>query len=635
MRRILIRTLKILITIVLMVVILAIALGFLLNSSLFQNKLMNYSTQALSEKLQTEVKIDSVSVGIFNQRILLRGVKVKDLQQRDMLRLDLLSVSLEWLPLLQKEVHISSATIRGLHARLFRPSPDSVANYQFLIDAFKKNEGMSDSLLISSADTLQVEEDTVKATKKKTELNIRKLEVEDISLTYNNTKASVGKLSYIYKKGTGKIVFNTLHVKTDNQKPRKNTGKPHRGAFDAGHLNITANGDITVNLLEKDTLIATVNHLDAEDPDAGMAVKEITMMIHANSQQAHISDLSLAMGKTKLDIPEADVQLPSKKAGRSLSYTASTISAHVLLSDIAKPFAPVLSKFNMPLSLTVQLSGDDNSMRYRNIRVATLDKRLQIAANGRLTNLKDKYKLTIRFDVNKMTARQGVKEEIINLFPVKKLMTKQLEALGDIEYRGNLAILRKREEFQGLLTTAVGHLDFQFALDENNKYVIGSVCSSDANIGEAFNVNDIGKIVAAADFKVDISKPRTAKMRKDKGGKLPIGEVSAKVQECSYKKLKVRNLVADIMSDGAVASGNIAIKGRHTDLLCAFNYISTDSVNGKLKIKPGIRFHKLSDEDRQAKKEAKAARKQQKKEKAEQRRLEKAKAKKQKSDDAA
>jgi uncharacterized protein involved in outer membrane biogenesis len=635
MRKKLVRILKILTIVVFSVVLTAIALGFLLNSSLFQNKLMTYSTQVLSEKLHTEVKIDSVSVGVFNQCLFLRGVKVKDLQQRDMLQLDLLSVSLEWLPLLQKEVHISSATVRGLHAQLYRPSPDSVANYQFLIDAFKKEQKLPDSLLTSDIDTLQSMGDSVAVGKKKMELNIRKLEVEDISLIYNNTKASVGKLSYKYNKGTGKIVFNTLKIKTDNQKPRKNTGKPHRGAFDAGHLNITTNGDITMSLLEKDTLIATVNHLDAEDPDAGMVVKVTKANIHANSRQAHISELSLAMGKTTLDIPEADVQLPSKKAGRQLFYTTSTISARVILSDIAKPFAPVLSKFNMPLSLTVQLSGDDNSMRYNNIRVATLDRRLQIAAKGRLTDLKNKYKMVIRFDVEKMTAKRGVKEEIINLFPVKKLMTKQLEALGDIEYRGNLAILRKREEFQGLLTTAVGHLDFQFALDENNKYVIGSVSSSDANIGEAFNVKSIGTLVAAADFKVDISKPRTAKMRKQKGGKLPIGEVSAKIEECKYKKLKVRNLMADITSDGAVAEGNIAIKGRHTDLLCAFSYTSTDSVNGKLKIKPGIRFHKLSEEDRQAKKETKEARKQQKKEKAEQRRLEKAKAKKKQADNVA
>ena len=93
--------------------------------------------------------------------------------------------------------------------------------------------------------------------------------------------------------------------------------------------------------------------------------------------------------------------------------------------------------------------------------------------------------------------------------------------------------------------------------------------------------------------------------------------------------------MADITSDGAVAEGNIAIKGRHTDLLCAFSYTSTDSVNGKLKIKPGIRFHKLSEEDRQAKREVKEARKQQKKEKAEQRRLEKAKAKQKQADDVA
>ena len=119
---------------------------------------------------------------------------------------------------------------------------------------------------------------------------------------------------------------------------------------------------------------------------------------------------------------------------------------------------------------------------------------------------------------------------------------------------------------------------------------------------------DLGKIACKADFKFDISKPRTAQMRKVKGGKLPIGSVQADVMEGSFKKIKVRNIVAELESDGAVATGNITVKGKRVDVLCGFSFTNTNEMK-KTKIKPGIRFHKMSDEDKAARDERRAAKK--------------------------
>ena len=93
-----------------------------------------------------------------------------------------------------------------------------------------------------------------------------------------------------------------------------------------------------------------------------------------------------------------------------------------------------------------------------------------------------------------------------------------------------------------------------------------------------------------------------------------MGRVDAQVAEAKYKKIKVHNIVASVESDGAIAEGNLAMKGRHIDVLCSFSFTNTSEMH-KMKIKPGIKFHKLSDEDkaarderRQQKKAEKAAR---------------------------
>jgi hypothetical protein len=192
-------------------------------------------------------------------------------------------------------------------------------------------------------------------------------------------------------------------------------------------------------------------------------------------------------------------------------------------------------------------------------------------------------------------------------------MMKQLHALGRFTYQGHFDVLWKKEQFGGVLNTVPGKLNVQLTLDELSKYVFGSVRTDSFELGKAMDMPDLGKIACKADFKFDISKPRTAQMRKVKGGKLPIGSVQADVQEGSFKKIKLRNIVAELESDGAVATGNITVKGKRVDVLCGFSFTNTNEMK-KTKIKPGIRFHKMSDEDkakrdekRAAKKEAKAA----------------------------
>jgi hypothetical protein len=231
--------------------------------------------------------------------------------------------------------------------------------------------------------------------------------------------------------------------------------------------------------------------------------------------------------------------------------------------------------------------------------------------------------LKLHFEVIDMVAKPGIKDKIINQFVVKKFMMRQLYTLGTLKYHGSFDILWKKEQFRGLLNTDVGDLNFQFQLDEANKYLIGSASTSNVELGKAFDVKDLGKIVCTTDFRFDIHKGRTAEMRRKLGGKLPIGEVKANVKEAKYKKITVRNINADIKSNGAVAIGDIAIIGRHTDLLASFSFTNTDSIRSKLKVKPGIRFHGLTDEQKLEKAEKKRKKKEQKLLKKQQKEMEK------------
>ena len=645
MRRFLILTMKILAGLLAAIVaLLAIAFGAF-HTDAVQERLVQKSTELLSDYLQTSVRIEKATVSFIDQGVRLYGVEIDDQQQRKMFQMEELGVDLKLLPLLRKEVSISQAKIRGLEARLYKPATDSdsVANFQFVVDAFKSKKKLQrDSLATDSTQK-----------RKPMTIDVRNLSLEDIKVCYNDTmKAELGSLRYkknskgvqtaeVYdlttsfvkhtKKGPvdtrvsvgvlsatdgdGKrlVTIDNLIYQTDNHQPRKNTGKPKRGAFDVGHFDVLAQLNIQIDSIGKDTLVAQVTNGMASDRGSGLLLTELHLKVNANKRTAHLSDILVKMAHTSLNIASADIQLPSKKEQRPLAFSTSQIEGRVLLKDIAQPFAPVLKKFSLPLKLQTQMSGNDNELRFRNVSVSTTDKKLTIAASGRISNLKDKYALRVHFDVHKMATDGAYAERVINQFDVKKFMMKQLNALGHFTYQGHFDVLWKKEQFAGVLNTVPGKLNVQLTLDELNKYVLGTVRTDSFELGKAMDMPDLGKITCKADFKFDISKPRTAQMRKVKGGKLPIGSVQADVAEGSYKKIKVHNLIAELESDGAVATGNITVKGKRVDVLCGFSFTNTNEMK-KTKIKPGIRFHKMSDEDkakrdeeRAVKAEAKAA----------------------------
>lgn len=623
------------------IVLLLVIATMVLNSTPIQNRLMAKAVATLSERLETRVDVRHVDVSLWTQEVELNGVEIDDRQGRKLFEMQHLDVRITFWPLLKREVHISRARITGLKAQLYRQPEDSVANYQFVIDAFKKKKDQP---------TEEVQGSTPK--KELITLNIKRFEIEDVAANYNDNRVALQSIQY-QKNAHGKQFLKLKHAETtwiqhtkkgdvenrtqmklltyderhgerkvdiegaewctDNHLPRKNTHRPKRGFFDVGHLQLTADLHLLVQEVTKDSIAAVLTQAEVKDSVAGIHVQTLQAGIQATAKKIYLQDVRLAWNNTEVQFEEGQLVLPSKKDNRSLSYTTSTITGKACLKDISRTFAPVLSNFTLPLQLTTRLEGTDNSMTFKDVHVFTADKRLDVKAQGGIRDLKDKYKMVIHFDIQQMKARQGIAKDIIQQFPVKKFMMKQLDNLGVIRYKGQMDIIWKQEWFQGLLKTEVGDLNFRFGINDQTHYLTGSVRTDSVELGKAINMKQIGRTACSADFKFDISKQRTALMRKQKGGKLPIGSVQAQVHEVTFKKIRFRNINSDIQSDGAEAVGKVAIKGKHTDLLCSFVFDNTDAIH-KMNIKPGIRFHGLSDEDR-AKKEQEKQAKQEEKEK--------------------
>ena len=380
---------------------------------------------------------------------------------------------------------------------------------------------------------------------------------------------------------------------------------------------------MVLDSISKNGITGHLNEFTAKDSITGIDVRKLQAIFKYEKDKIELRDIIVQQKSTVLNITSGAIVLPSKKEGREFSYSTGVITGTAYLKDISRMFAPVLKNFTMPLNLSLTMKGTNNSLSFRNVKVSSTNKKLQLAATGGITDLKDKYKLHVRFDVSNMTAKTGIAEKIINQFATKKLMMNQLNNLGDINYTGSFDVLYKKEIFRGLLKTAAGNLNFEFALDELNKYVNGNVSSKKIELGKVMNIKEMGPMDASADFTVDISKPRTAKMRKAKGGKLPIGFFNAKVNDVSYLGIHIRNLTATLNSDGAVATGDVYQSGRIRDLYFSFSFTDTDQMQKMKVTKSGLKFHKETEEYKAQRAERKQQKKLEKEAKKEQKKQEK------------
>ncbi|MBR0262835.1 MAG: hypothetical protein IJQ60_03015 [Prevotella sp.] len=615
MRRFLIPGLKIIGGVVAAIVVILLGAALIFNTSSFQNKIMSYSTELLAERLETKVNVDSVSINFLTFDVNLWGVDIEDREQRKMLQTERLSVNLDIWGILSNHIKISSAELDGVKARLYKPE-EGEANYQFVLDAFKSDKPKKAK-----------KEDGEKKEKKKLTLDVSKVEVSRIDVVFNEDTFYLGnldyvkrltgsqegslrdlrgKLDFVTKKGPqtgrveiGKIALlgkddrqqvkiDDLYLNLDNHLPRKNEGKPNRGYFDVGHFDIHANMELMVNHLGKDTANVSLVKFEAVDTITGFDVKTLKCRAGINKKAAYLSNITVQQGNTVLNFDSATIQLPSKKEGRKFAFQTSLIKGKAFLQDIARPFAPVLKNFTMPLELSLLFSGTDTTLVFKDVEVHTPDQRLTIHAEGGITHLNVAQELEVRFQVKDMLAKGTVKEEIISMFAGKKLMMKQLKNLGDISYTGDFAVLYKREEFEGTVRTAAGNLDFNFALDENNKYLSGTANTKAIHLGKVLEMKDIGDVALKADFKIDIDKQRTLQMRKKYGGKMPIGNVNAIVHQASYKGVKVKELVADIKSNGGQLEGSISQQNKGLDWACDFSISDIDKMSS-LKVKPKVK----------------------------------------------
>jgi len=391
-----------------------------------------------------------------------------------------------------------------------------------------------------------------------------------------------------------KLHVEKLSYYCNNGKPRKNTGKRHRGWFDPGHLDTEINADVTIYNIGKDSVNFTVRKLAGIDKGSGLDIRNLYTQVEIKKGLVTLANTSIALANTKIKLGKVVAQYTKPEhTGMKPDVRIATfpLSAYVSLQDIAKPFAPPLNHFTTPLTLNVNVGGDMNRIVFSNIRINTTDKRLGITANGDLCKLLGKKDLCLHFNDIRMYANNGVKEQIVNHFAkkIRLKMMRQLAAIGNITYSGNLGIYYKREDISGKLTCPYGNVFFAFTLDGTTKYMTGMMRTDSINLGKIMNIKDLRILKTNASYSFSIASNKGRKTH----NRLPQGWLKADVSEAFFKRIGFKSIHAEINSDGANATGFVRTYRKILDIYAEFTYRQTDAEQS-LRIHPHFKLHKKS-----------------------------------------
>ncbi|HSB92152.1 MAG TPA: translocation/assembly module TamB domain-containing protein, partial [Flavitalea sp.] len=126
---------KIVLIIISSLVGLVIVLALLLLTPPVQNFARQKAQVFLSNKLKTKFEIGRIYIG-FPKKIVLEDVYIEDRQKDTLLSGGLLKVDISMMKLLKSELEISEIDLEDITARVKRTLPDTVFNFQFILDAF-------------------------------------------------------------------------------------------------------------------------------------------------------------------------------------------------------------------------------------------------------------------------------------------------------------------------------------------------------------------------------------------------------------------------------------------------------------------------------------------------------------------
>jgi len=425
--------------IIVCVILFNIILYLIFNIPSVQKYAADFAIDKLKPKLKTEMSIDKIRIKLFNT-VEIGGLYVEDQKKDTLLFADKLSARVNIWNLLDNQLSIESVRLDNFTAKVYRETPDSAFNFQFIIDAFAPT-------------------DTIKKEPKK----------DPLKISINDIKLSNGTLCY--------------DILSRPETPEK---------FNPNHF-FVKNFNLDANILSLDIkhLIADINTLSFDEQKAGVKVDDLQGMVRSNGTKLWSDKIALTFNNSQLDVNKAVYDLDSKE----FSLTAK--------SDMIDPrdaaiFSDKLTHLNKPFSFETDLAGKIPQAEIKKL-TAKYGNQTAFTINGLISDFSKYGDANINVDITNFKTSVQDLQEFIRIGSPNFALGPQLESLENIELTlkakgklSNLNIVTRVNTSPGSLSSdGKGSADSKFQNININGQLITNNLQIGKIIGEQIGVDDL------------------------------------------------------------------------------------------------------------------------------------------------
>ncbi len=494
------KTLKISFNIVAAIILIFATLPILLHFSRVQNFLAQSIVNELSAKLHTKVTVGKIDYKIFNT-VSIENLYVEDLQHDTLVYTKKIHANFSFWKFFQGKVKFTAIEIDQLHGNLILDTLGHT-NLDFIIKAFEKPK---------SKDSSNVE------------YQINHFVLKNSSFNFTDLKQN--KTVPIGVFNAGKMKFNKL------------------------------NADISLDILNKDTLSAEIKSLNAVE-HSGLILTDLNTSITASKKGAYLPEFNLKLPNSLLQLEDISVKFDSladlKKLIDKVRLNAPINSSHVMLSDL-RAFVPEFKNMHDIATIKGLISGRISSLRFQKMEIR-YGKTFLLNADLDINGLPSIDEAFIYAKINELHVEKNDLQDFISDLTNKPfLLPKELNKLGLVKYKGNISGFLSNLVAYGNLSTNLGSVSTDILIQLENhlkdlKYN-GTIKSSNFQLGNLLNSKQLGNI--SFNFNTKGTKIFNKALK---------GTIKAKVPELQFNRYSYHDINFTGKYDGTGFDGKVDVK---------------------------------------------------------------------------
>ena len=392
-----------------------------------QSALASWTANILSQQLKSKVEIGSINLGFLN-RVIVNDMTLYEPDGKQMATIARMSATIDLLALLSGQVNIGTAQLFGAKATLYKETPDSTPNFQFIIDAFAKEE-----------------------TQEPTALNLR----------------------------IGSLIMRHADVTYDLRSAIMQQGK-----LDPDHLKLHDFGvNVVLRCLTNDSINLTLRRLQAKELNSGLTLHDTKLKLVGNQQSATFSDLDLSMPHSHLTADSLYAEYGKWSTDRTFTFHTTSISGHITPRDLA-PLYSKLSSLTDAIDLSLSAEGNEQEIRVKECHVATKNEGIMLRATAQISRPFDQQKRNLHADINTLHINSDEMHSWADVLMPDHQEDRLINAIHEINYNGTVDYAANGNLFStGNLTTGIGHATYDLTYDATH-FLTGTINGDSINLGK-------------------------------------------------------------------------------------------------------------------------------------------------------